>query len=71
MTWRVFAGEYSDTLAALLVLRARKDGLSEEPDGVANCLKLHLHRGLGYLASGKDKGTIESFMSRWTPVPTH
>jgi len=69
MTWKVFSGDWSSIFAAMITLRARQDGFDTAPDGLATCLRLHLHRGLGYLASGKEKNQIEAFMSRWTPVP--
>jgi DNA sulfur modification protein DndE len=66
--WRVFAGEFSDVFSALITVRARTDGLGTEPEAIAQCLRLHLHRGLGYLASGKDVNTIDKFFGRWLPL---
>lgn len=66
MTWKVFSGEESDTLSAILEIRAKKDGMTDEPDELANCLKAHLHRGLAYMASGQETKTITDFIQRWT-----
>ena len=65
MAWRVFAGELSNVFTAFLTLRARADGLGDGPDAVAHCLRLHLHRGLGYLSSGKEIKSIDGFLNRW------
>lgn len=65
MSWRVLTGDLSDVFAGLLALRARQDGLGTDAEAPAQCLKLHLHRGLGYLSSGKDIKTIDGFLQRW------
>jgi DNA sulfur modification protein DndE len=65
MTWKVFAGDQSEIFSALTLLRARKDGLPINPEGIASCLRAHLHRGLAYLASGKETRSISDFAKRW------
>lgn len=65
MTWKVFAGDQSDIYAAITYLRARQDGFPDNPDGVAACLRAHIHRGLGYLASGTGTRSISDMASRW------
>ncbi len=65
MTWKVFAGEESDTFAALVYMRAQKDDSSSINEGVALCLRAHLNRGLAYLASGKETKSITDFVERW------
>jgi len=65
MTWKVFAGESSDELAAVIYQRSAMDGFGDQPDGAAQCLRSHLHRGLGYLASEKDISGISGFLKRW------
>lgn len=49
MTWKVFAGSHGETLWALIRYRCHRDGLPLDEDTVANYLRLHLHRGIGYL----------------------
>lgn len=49
MTWRVFAGEYGDYLWALMRYRCHVDGLPLNDETVGQQLRLHLHRGIGYL----------------------
>ena len=65
MTWKVFAGDESDTYAALIHLRTIADALSEDDEGPAKCLRAHIHRGLAYLASGKKTQSISDFLKRW------
>lgn len=50
MTWRVFAGSHTDIYDALLKQRCVKDGLGNSPEVLATQFRLHLHRGIGYLA---------------------
>lgn len=68
MTWKVFSGEYADIYSALCWLRANKDGFTDEADGAAACLRAHLHRGLSYLASGKETKTLSDLATRWLGV---
>ena len=68
MTWKVFAGEQSDVYASLTLMRARQDGFPDTPDGVAACLRAHLHRGLGYLASGTNTRSLSDMVTRWLPT---
>ena len=50
MSWKTFGGEYHELYLALLKQRARGDGGILSTDHLAKCFKLHLHRGIGYLA---------------------
>ena len=51
MTWPVFGGEAHELYLALLKERCRRDGLGTADDVLARQFRLHLHRGIGYLAS--------------------
>jgi DNA sulfur modification protein DndE len=51
MTWQVFGGEAQELYLALLKERCRRDGLGGEDGVLASQFRLHLHRGIGYLAS--------------------
>jgi len=53
ISWRVFGGQYQDIYFAVLKERCRKDGLGVDPETLAEQLRLHLHRGIGYLAVNK------------------
>lgn len=63
MAWRTFGGEYSDVYLGLLKNRCLKDGLDTDRDTLTEQIKLHIHRGIGYLASKKDLRTIEDLIS--------
>lgn len=54
MSWRVFTGAgYEKIYYALLKYRCFKDDLSMDEATLSKHFRLHLHRGIGYLASGK------------------
>jgi DNA sulfur modification protein DndE len=65
MTWKVFAGEESELFASLIRLRSSKDDFGSDSEALSQCFRAHLHRGLSYLASGKDTKTIADFLLRW------
>jgi len=50
IAWKTFAGEYDEIYLALLADRCRRDGKAPTPEAVSETLRLHLHRGIGYLA---------------------
>ena len=52
MSWHVFGGECHELYLALLKERCIKDGVDIGDDSAVNRqFRLHLHRGLGYLAT--------------------
>jgi DNA sulfur modification protein DndE len=51
MSWQVFGGEAQEIYLALLKERCLLDGLGAADDVLATQFRLHLHRGIGYLAS--------------------
>jgi DNA sulfur modification protein DndE len=51
MTWQVFGGDAHEVYLALLKERCERDGLGTSDDVLARQLRLHLHRGIGYLAA--------------------
>ena len=53
MTWRVFGGRHHALYLALLKERCLRDGLGVEPDTLDAQFRLHLHRGIAYLAGDK------------------
>lgn len=65
MTWKVFAGEYGDVYAAIAKMRAAADFGSTRDEDVAICVRAHLHRGLGYLASGTNTRSVFDLTARW------
>ncbi|MCT7974262.1 DNA sulfur modification protein DndE [Laspinema olomoucense] len=59
MSWRVFGGEMSDILILALKQRCHQDGLGTDKETLANQFRLHLHRGIGYLAGDPNIKKIE------------
>ena len=53
MSWRVFGGRHADLYLALLKERLCRDELPTDPETVARQFRLHLHRGISYLAAGR------------------
>ena len=51
MTWHVFGGEAHELYLALLKERCERDGLGTSDDVLGRQFRLHLHRGIGYLAA--------------------
>jgi len=51
ISWHVFAGEYHELYAALMVQRCKRDGFGIEPETLAKQFKLHLHRGIAYASA--------------------
>ena len=50
MTWQVFGGPIADQLLLALKQRCHNDDLGTDPEILVTQLRLHLHRGIGYLA---------------------
>ena len=67
MTWKVFGGTHHDVYLALLKERCHKDGLGNSDEVISAQFRLHLHRGIGYLAalvSDKQIKNITDLMKR-------
>ncbi|MEL4896622.1 DNA sulfur modification protein DndE [Crocosphaera sp. Alani8] len=62
MTWRVFGGDIADTLLIALKQRCYRDGLGTDKETLINQFKLHLHRGIGYLAGDINIKKIENLI---------
>ena len=58
MSWKVFGGAQHELLAAALKMRCQTDGLSTDRDTLSQQLRLHVHRGLGYLAGSRELRSI-------------
>lgn len=65
MTWKVFSGEFANVYAALSKSPSASGGGKGKSNETATLLHAHIHRGLGYLASGTDIRTIEAFLTKW------
>lgn len=53
MSWRVFGGRHSDLFLALLKERCLTDGLGVDDETLTTQFRLHLHRGIAYLANDR------------------
>ena len=51
MSWQVFGGDAHELYLALLKERCVQDGLGTSDEVLARQFRLHLHRGIGYLAT--------------------
>jgi DNA sulfur modification protein DndE len=58
MSWKVFGGPYEEIYMALLRERCHRNGLGIEPDVLAHQFRLHLHRGIGYLAGNRSVRSV-------------
>jgi DNA sulfur modification protein DndE len=59
MSWQVFGGELADLAILALRQRCYRDGLALNPEILAQQFRLHLHRGIGYLAGDPSLRKIE------------
>ena len=67
MTWKTFGGKHADVYAALLRQRVRTDGFEPSDTIVHDQFRLHLHRGLGYLAGDKSIRSISDLLRMAVP----
>jgi DNA sulfur modification protein DndE len=51
MSWPVFGGEWEEIYVALLKERCLQDGVELTDESLGKQFRLHLHRGIGYLAA--------------------
>jgi DNA sulfur modification protein DndE len=62
MTWQVFGGDAHEIYLALLRERCERDGLGSSEEVLARQLRLHLHRGIGYLAAPQSIRSISDLV---------
>lgn len=62
MTWNVFGGEIADILLIALKQRCDRDCLDTNKETLRQQFRLHLHRGIGYLAGNADLTNIENLV---------
>lgn len=62
MSWRVFGGRYADLYMALLKQRCVRDEVGLNDDEIAMQFRLHLHRGIAYLANDKELRDVAALM---------
>jgi DNA sulfur modification protein DndE len=64
MTWKTFAGEHDKLYLALLKNRCRKDGLELDGPTLSRQLRLHIHRGIGYLVGDPNLQSIADLLEK-------
>ena len=62
MTWQVFGGEIAEILLIALKQRCYQDGLGIEKEVLARQFRLHLHRGISYLAGDPNLKKIDDLV---------
>jgi DNA sulfur modification protein DndE len=67
MSWRVFGGDIADILILALKQRCHQDGLGTAPETLSLQFRLHLHRGIGYLAGDPSLRKIEDLLGLVLP----
>lgn len=63
MTWKTFGGPYAEICWALLEDRCRRDKIPLQTERLSEQFRLHLHRGLGYLAGNKKLRSVADLVS--------
>lgn len=64
MTWQVFGGAIADHLIIALKQRCSNDGLLIDQETLATQFRLHLHRGIGYLAADPTLKGIDQLIAK-------
>ena len=63
MTWNVFGGEIADILLIALKQKCLQEQLDTNKETLRQQFRLHLHRGIGYLAGDGNLQNIENMTS--------
>jgi DNA sulfur modification protein DndE len=63
ISWKVFGGEIADLLLIALKQRCYNDGLETDSETLIQQFRLHLHRGIGYLAGDPNLKTINDLIT--------
>src|SRR5262245_29863310 len=64
MTWKTFGGSHHELYWVLLKQRCLEDGLVTDDETLAEQFRLHLHRGIAYLAGDRRLRTIDDVVRR-------
>ena len=62
MSWQVFGGEWQEFYLALLKERCLQDGAELSDESLGMQFRLHLHRGIGYLAAPQSIRSISDLV---------
>ena len=63
MSWKVFAGRHGGLYLALLRERCIRDGIDTDEESLAQQFRLHLHRGIAYLATNRKVRGIDDLVN--------
>lgn len=63
MSWKVFGGRHADLYMVLLKERCIRDGLGTDSETLALQFRLHLHRGISYLAGNRKLRNISDLVA--------
>jgi DNA sulfur modification protein DndE len=69
MSWKVFGGRHSDLYLALLRARCLRERLPLDDETLAQQFRLHLHRGIGFIANDKSVRSISALLQETCPDP--
>ena len=64
MTWKTFSGGAESLYWGLLLVRAEQDGVPMEKSALSHYFRLHLHRGISYLAGTNGPQNLEALVRR-------
>jgi DNA sulfur modification protein DndE len=67
MSWKVFGGRYADVYMVLLKERCIRDGFGTDAEALTQQLRLHIHRGISYLAGNRSLKKIDSLIALAVP----
>lgn len=62
MTWKTFGGRHQELYSLAVRERCKKDGIELSDENLQKYFKLHLHRGISYLASSNMVRSIEDLV---------
>lgn len=63
IAWRVFSGPYAEIYVALIKQRLNRENKDITQENIQECLRVHVHRGIGYLSHGKDLDSIVALVT--------
>lgn len=62
MTWKTFTGGMEGLYWGLLMVRAQQDGVAMDKASLNHYFRLHLHRGISYLAGANGPQNLEEMI---------
>lgn len=62
IAWRTFAGDAADVYLALLQDRCNRAGIERTKENLTEQLRLHVERGIGYLAANKEIRGVDDLL---------